>query len=48
VFTAIATVATNIRKYQDATAAAGQTYFYRLAAKNNVGLSNYSNVVTTP
>jgi fibronectin type 3 domain-containing protein len=48
VFTAIATVATNIRKYQDSTAAAGQTYFYRVAAKNNVGLSSYSNTVTTP
>jgi fibronectin type 3 domain-containing protein len=48
VFTAIATVATNIRKYKDATATTGQTYFYRVAAKNNVGLSNYSNVVTTP
>ena len=48
VFTAIATVATNIRKHKDVTAAAGQTYFYRVVAKNNVGLSNYSNVVTTP
>jgi len=48
VFTAIATVATNIKKYQDSTAAAGQTYFYRVAAKNNVGLSSYSNTVTTP
>jgi fibronectin type 3 domain-containing protein len=48
VFTAIATVATDIKKYKDVTAAAGQTYFYRVTAKNNVGLSNYTNVVTTP
>jgi titin len=48
VFTAIATVAINIKKYKDVTAAAGQTYFYRVTAKNNVGLSNYTNVVTTP
>ena len=48
VFTAMATVATDIRKYKDVTAAAGQTYFYRVVAKNNVGLSDYSNVVTTP
>jgi fibronectin type 3 domain-containing protein len=48
VFTATVTVATNTKKYKDVTAAAGQTYFYRVVAKNNVGLSNYSNVVTTP
>ena len=48
VFTTIATVATNIRKYKNVTAAVGETYFYRVVAKNNVGLSNYSNVVTAP
>ena len=47
-FTAIATTAANTTKYKDAKAAKRQTYFYRVAAKNNVGLSNYSNVVTTP
>jgi len=46
VFTVIATTAVNTTKYKDAKAKAGQTY-YRVAAKNNVGLSNYSNIVTT-
>ena len=48
VFTAIASVATNIRKYKDATAAPGQNYYYQVAAQNNVGLSSYSNTVTAP
>jgi fibronectin type 3 domain-containing protein len=48
VFTVIATTAANTTKYKDLKAVAGQTRYYRVAAKNNVGLSSYSNVVTTP
>ena len=48
VFTVKATTAANTTKYKDVTAVKGQTYFYRVAARNNVGLSDYSNVVTTP
>jgi hypothetical protein len=35
-------------KYKDPKAIAGQIYYYRVVAKNNVDLSGYSNVVTTP
>jgi hypothetical protein len=35
-------------KYKDPKAIAGQIYYYRVVAENNVGLSGYSNVVTTP
>jgi titin len=48
VFTVIATTPSNTTKYKDATAVRGQIYYYRVAAKNNVGLSDYSNVVITP
>ncbi len=48
VFTVIAITAANTTKYKDPKAVKRQTYFYRVAAKNNVGLSDYSNVVTTP
>ena len=47
-FTVIATAPTNTTKYKDATSVRGQTYYFRVAAKNNVGLSDYSNLVTTP
>ena len=48
VFTVLATTAANTTKYKDAKAQKRQTYYYRVAAKNNVGLSSYSNTVTTP
>jgi galactose oxidase len=50
VFTVIATTAanTNTTKYRDTKAKGGQTHYYRVAAKNNVGLSSYSNTVTIP
>jgi len=48
VFTVLATTAANTTKYKDTKAQKGQTYYYRVAAKNNVGLSSYSNVATTP
>jgi titin len=44
-FTVIAAVGANTINYKDGNAR--QTYYYRVAAKNNVGLSSYSNVVTT-
>ena len=43
-----ATTAANTTKYKDTKAQKRQTYYYRVAAKNNVGLSSYSNTVTTP
>ena len=48
VFAVIATTVTNGTNYKDTRVVAGQTYYYRVAAKNNVGLSSYSNVVTAP
>jgi titin len=48
VFTVLATTAANTTKYKDTNAQKGRTYYYRVAAKNNVGLSSYSNTVTTP
>jgi len=48
VFTVLAAIAPNTTKYKDAGAQKGQTYYYQVAAKNNVGLSPYSNVVTVP
>jgi titin len=48
VFAVIATAATNATNYKDTSAVAGQIYYYRVAAKNNVGLSSYTNVVTVP
>jgi titin len=47
VFAVLASTAANTTEYNDATAGHKQTYYYRVAAKNKVGLSAYSNVVTT-
>ena len=47
VFAVIASTAANTTTYKDTKARDKQTYYYRVAAKNNVGLSSYSNVVTT-
>jgi titin len=47
-FTILATTAANTTKYKDTNARKRQTYYYRVAAKNNVGLSSYSNTVTAP
>lgn len=47
-FTVIATAPANTNSYNDRRAVQhGQIYYYRVAAKNNVGLSSYSNVVNT-
>jgi hypothetical protein len=48
VFTVLATTAASTTKYKDTQAQKRQTYYYRVAAKNNVGLSSYSNTVITP
>ena len=47
VFAVLAGPAANTTSYRDTSARNKQTYYYRVAAKNNVGLSSYSNVVTT-
>jgi titin len=48
-FTIIATAPANMTNYKDRRAVQhGQTYYYRVAAKNNIGLSPYSNVVNAP
>jgi fibronectin type 3 domain-containing protein len=47
-FAVIATTAANATSYRDSNAVNGQRYYYRVCAKNNVGLSAYSNVVTIP
>jgi fibronectin type 3 domain-containing protein len=47
-FTVLATTAANTTNYKDAIAQKGQNYYYRVAAMNSVGLSSYSNTVTTP
>jgi len=49
VFTVIATTAanTNATNYRDRVRR-GETHYYRVAARNNVGLSSYSNTVTIP
>jgi titin len=47
VFAVIASLAANTTRYKDARAVDGQTYYYRVAAANKVGLSPYSNIVTT-
>jgi hypothetical protein len=44
-FAVIATTPTNAKSYKDPTTVTGQRYYYRVAAKNNVGLSSYTNVV---
>jgi titin len=47
-FTVIATAAANSTNYKDKRVDRhGQIYYYRVASKNNVGLSSYSNVVNT-
>ncbi len=48
VFAVIATAPTNATNYKDTTTVAGQKYYYRVAAKNNAGLSSYSNIANTP
>jgi titin len=47
-FTVLATTAANTTKYKDANAQKRQNYYYRVTAKNNAGLSYYSNTVTAP
>jgi len=47
VFAVLASTAANTTSYRDTSARNKQTHYYRVAAKNNVGLSSYSNVVTT-
>jgi len=46
-FAVIATTAANTKTYRDKSAIKRQLYYYRVCAKNNVGLSAYSNVATT-
>jgi hypothetical protein len=41
-------VPANTTTYRDSSAVKGQTYYYRVAAYNSVGLSAYSNVASTP
>ena len=43
----IATTAANAKTYKDNSALKNQLYYYRVCAKNNVGLSAYSNVAVT-
>jgi len=45
-FGVIVTTAANTTSYRDSNAVKGKAYNYRVAAKNKVGLSGYSNVVT--
>jgi titin len=45
-FAIIASTAVNSVNYTDSGLQRGQTYNYRVAAKNKVGLSSYSNVLT--
>jgi hypothetical protein len=45
-FTVIATTAANVRTYSDSTVTRGQRYYYRVRAKNNIGLLGSSNLVT--
>jgi galactose oxidase len=47
-FTVLTITGANKTAYKDPKAIAVQRYYYRVAAKNNVGLSSYSNVATTP
>jgi titin len=47
VFAVIASTAANTTSYKDTQARHRHTYYYRVAAKNNVGLSAHSNIVTT-
>jgi hypothetical protein len=46
-FTVIARTGASTTTYHDTTAQHKQTYYYRVAAKNNIGLSSYSKVVST-
>jgi len=47
-FAVIATTAANATQYYDSSAVKRRTYYYRVAATNNVGLSAYSNIVKIP
>jgi hypothetical protein len=48
VFTVVAIAPANATNYTDKKAVRhGQIFYYRVASKNNVGLSSYSNVVNT-
>ena len=47
-FAVLTITAADKTSYKDPRAIAGQRYYYRVAARNNVGLSSYSNVTTTP
>ena len=42
----IATINSNVTEYQDASVSNATTYYYRIASRNNSGLSPYSNVAT--
>jgi PKD repeat protein len=45
-FAGLGTQVANVRTYTDASAAAGQSYSYRVRASNSGGYSGYSNVVS--
>ena len=45
-FAVITTTAANVTSYSDSSVAMGQRYYYRVCAKNNAGLSAYTNVVS--
>jgi large repetitive protein len=42
-YTAVGTVEKSVLKYEDTTAAAGTTYYYKVRAKGGDGYSEYSN-----
>ena len=46
VFSVIASPGANTTNYKGLDDSKEQTYYYRVAARNNAGLSSYSNVVT--
>jgi fibronectin type 3 domain-containing protein len=45
-FTVLTTTAANVTSYTDSSVTVGQRYYYRVCAKNNAGLSAYTNVVS--
>ena len=45
-FSVITTTAANVTSYTDSAVTVGQRYYYRVCAKNNAGLSAYTNVVS--